>query len=104
MSNADQSAVLVNSAQLNDIFVESNEIKEVSPQELGISPNPTIDGWLNINTSYQILQIDIYNLNGQLIKSIEQVENQVQLPEENGVYLLKVQLKDSTQTTKIIRM
>ena len=92
---ADQSAVLVSSAVINDLFVESTATTEVKPQELGLSPNPSLDGVIHIDGGTAIQNIRIFNMQGQLLKTITQPSGQFELPKGQGMYLIEVQLESS---------
>ena len=102
--DADRSAVFINSAQLEDIFVESIAVKELTAQQIGLNPNPTFDGVLHFNDAENIQAIRIYNLNGQLVKTINQPGNSFNLPEVSGLYLIEVQLKNKIVSVKVLRM
>ncbi len=101
---ADQSAVLINSAQINDLFVESTVVTEVSPQQLGVSPNPTLDGWIYLDGTTDIQRLRIYNLNGQLIKEIKNPANSFELPQMKGMYLIELETMDEVLAVKLLRL
>ena len=60
-----------------------------------IYPNPITD-WLNIEIAENINELNIYNVNGQLIQSIQQLQgNRVNVSQlENGVYFLEVKTEN----------
>jgi len=101
---ADQSAVLINSAQINDLFIESTSVTEVSPQQLGLSPNPTADGWIHLDGTKDIQNLRIYNLSGQLMKVIEKPGNRFELPQHSGIYLIEMETANEVFAVKLLRL
>jgi len=68
-----------------------------------VYPNPTT-GLLNIATEERdIKNIKFYNLTGQLILSIQN-KNTIDIHQlEKGIYLMKLQLRNTTKTIKVIK-
>lgn len=60
-----------------------------------IYPNPPTD-WLNIEVEGNIDELNIYNVNGQLIQSIQQLQtNRVNVSQlSSGVYFIEIKTKD----------
>lgn len=73
-------------------------IEEEKIEALNIFPNPTIDGTIYLNDE-KVKQIEVYSLHGQLV-NISRSKNQLTLPNESGVYLLRITLKSGLSFTK----
>lgn len=105
---ADQSAVLVNTAQLDDVFIESIAIKELTAKQIGLSPNPTFDGVLQLESTLDVQTIRIYNLQGQLMKTINNPGSSFELPEAKGLYFIEMKMvsgeRQALYSVKILRM
>lgn len=70
-----------------------------------MSPNPT-DGIVNISGVDNLERIDIYNLNGQLIKSFSEKDNMQQIDVtqlQSGVYLVNVQSKSGGKILELVK-
>jgi hypothetical protein len=106
--NADQSPVLVNAAQLDDIFINPIAVSEVNPLEIGLSPNPSYDGIVQLDVPDNVQTIRIYNINGQLVKTITTPNSKFKLPDNKGLYFIEVILnrenRQEIYSTKIMRM
>jgi len=78
----------------------------INEQLVTISPNPT-DGEINFTLADNILNAHVTVLNplGQLIttKTISIEDKSISLPEQKGVYLVKVNVNGTVYTHKIIR-
>lgn len=88
--------------QFNPVSVsEINEFKE-----LNVYPNPVtnfIEYNLSANTTSQNIKLEIFNLEGQLIKSFEQKANKDKIDLENlksGTYTLKISEKNQVLATR----
>jgi hypothetical protein len=60
-----------------------------------IFPNPA-SNWLNVDIEGAIVELNIYNVNGQLVQSIQQLQgNRINVSQlENGVYFLEIRTQD----------
>ncbi|MDC8003604.1 M14 family zinc carboxypeptidase [Aureisphaera galaxeae] len=79
---------------------------EFATSAFGIYPNP-VEDVLSITTSVQNYSIEIYNLQGQLIRSELNNSGSKEMDYSNlasGVYLLKLFNQETTQTFKIVRL
>ncbi len=99
---------LVDSLWLNVIVLEDSTVQftpvSVSDinefKELSIYPNPVtsfIEYNLSANTKSQNIKLEIFNLEGQLIKNFEQKSSKDKLDVENlksGIYILQISEKD----------
>ena len=73
--------------------------------DVSIAPNPT-DGIVNIKSTNNINKIDVYNVNGQLIKTVQNDHgrNQFDISAlEAGVYFANVQSELGNKTIKLIK-
>jgi len=71
-----------------------------------ISPNPTSNGWVQVNASKDIIQsIRIYTLDGKLVDTLRPTASraQVRLPLITGTYLLDVQTSRGRKVERVIR-
>jgi hypothetical protein len=81
-----------------DTSVEDNE----SISDLSVYPNPT-NNVIKVATNNVIKKLELYNSNGQLLKSINN-SNEIDLNEFTvGVYWLKVIMDNSSETKKIVK-
>lgn len=103
---ADKSAVLIDVANINDLLIESTAVQEVSPITLGLSPNPSSDGWVYLSSPDEIQQIKIFNIQGQLLKTINSPASRFELPENQGIYIIEVKTRSEaiTKTVKMLRL
>ncbi len=80
-----------------------NESKRIKNR---IYPNPIVDGVFRINTSDDVIKIEVYNILGNLIRSITPINQEtvrVDMGEEsNGMYMVKISTKSITETSKIM--
>lgn len=90
-------------AQNYKVEVETAGNSEVHSLGLEVFPNPPT-GMIKINSAKQIQKIEILNLAGSLLKTVNQ-SNQVDLGNlPKGVYIMKVtSLDDISKTTKVVR-
>ncbi len=104
---ADQSPVLVASANLNDLFVESTSTFDLESQKATLFyPNPTFNGNISfiIHFNQQIEIINIYNQYGDLVKSIFGATSTIQLPKEKGIYFVEIITEKGRIIEKVIRL
>ena len=82
----------------NDFYVNDNKVK--------VYPNPTHD-FLFIDTiEKQIQKIEIFDLQGRLIKTINENKNKYQIDISNlqsATYLVKLSTQTETQTVKFVK-
>ncbi len=79
---------------------------ETSQSAFGIYPNP-VEDVLNITTAEQNYTVEIFNLQGQLVRSELNNSGTKTIDYSNlssGVYLLKLSSGDTVQTFKIVRL
>tara|TARA_B110000879_G_scaffold201913_1_gene277609 strand:- start:3223 stop:4344 length:1122 start_codon:yes stop_codon:yes gene_type:complete len=77
-------------------------ISELSNSDINVFPNPTI-GIINFSTSVNIINIEIYNLNGKMItkSKLKSKADLTDLP--NGMYIVKVITENKEYYKKIIK-
>ena len=78
---------------------------EFEISKLKVYPNPTID-ILNISYTEPISRVEVFNMIGQRVFSVESNSNEVQMNMTryaSGTYLIKVSIDDITKTVKIIK-
>jgi hypothetical protein len=66
-----------------------NESLKPKAKSLKIYPNPT-SGLINIESEENLNRIEIYNLQGQKVMEVGPAESQFELPQESGLYLVRV--------------
>ncbi|MFT5802508.1 MAG: hypothetical protein ACI956_002327, partial [Nonlabens sp.] len=105
-NEADQSTVLVGTATLDSVFLDTRvATKEINkiPNGIKLSPNPTRDGWVQISLpeGHKMIGIEVYNLNGQLMSNHSRLD--FELPEQQGVYIVRLKTDSGEFVEKIIR-
>jgi hypothetical protein len=97
--NADKSPFLVAEAIIDSVTVG---ITEVSPIQVHVFPNPS-DGrvYIQFDGNKNNISIDVYSINGQLVKRYMDVDY-IDLPEEKGVYILRISDGKNPYTIKRI--
>ena len=94
----------------NNIWVDniniSNQpagIEENEDNSIAIFPNPAKDV-LNITSEKAINQIDVYDVNGKLVKSYTNVNNTINVKDlATGVYMLNITTEDGQVSKKIVK-
>jgi len=85
----------------DDIFVST---KEIPTQSVLVYPNPT-SGLINIENTLNY-SIDVYNVNGQIVRTYKNINNDRQTidlsNEQKGVYIIKLYNDQEVRTAKII--
>ncbi|MBR9831690.1 T9SS type A sorting domain-containing protein [bacterium] len=80
------------------------ELKET--KEYKLVPNPT-NGAIAITDDYQeIKSVEVYSINGQLIFSNEltqSLSHQINLPDQNGIYILLIHAKDGQSAQRVVK-
>ncbi|MEM6720428.1 MAG: T9SS type A sorting domain-containing protein [Bacteroidota bacterium] len=81
------------------LSIADNEIENVT-----IYPNPTTD-FVNISsTATPIEKVEVYNLNGQLVKVKTQQLERINMTDlQVGMYILKLYSNDASKTVKLLR-
>ncbi len=91
-----------------DIVVKSGEEKKETIEHLDIYPNPSSDRVAISSDNGAILKsINIYSVDGKLMKTINQIDSNEALIEvndlEDGLYIIKAFGESNTYTTKLIK-
>jgi hypothetical protein len=98
------------SAYGNNVFIDNVNITDgplaietVDDSSLAIFPNPVKDV-LTINYDNAISQIDVYDINGKLVKTFTTVNGTINLSDlSNGVYMLNIQTEEGLVIRKIVK-
>ena len=81
----------------------STRIQQLTDENIILYPNPT-SGRLNITGLNDPADANIYSINGQLIKSIQQINNSIDISElTTGIYILKMKSDDKTLVRKVVK-
>ncbi len=102
---ADRSAVVIASQNLKDIYVKGVSTKDLPADlDLVLVPNPSMDGWVNLQSqaATEVEFIQVYNALGQWMQSSRALS--FQLPEQKGLYLVKVYTKAGWKTFQAVRL
>jgi hypothetical protein len=76
-----------------------NEGLKRKDEGLKVYPNPT-NGWVNLKTTAPLNSIEVYNLQGQKVQSINPSKRSWQLPQESGLYLIRMVTEDGEVVNK----
>ena len=76
-----------------------NEGLKLKDEGLKIYPNPT-SGLLKIESEKPLSRIGVYNLQGQKVMEVGPAESQFELPQESGLYLVRVTTQDGEVVNK----
>ncbi len=102
---ADQSTVVVAKDSIHNILVNSVAIEDIENGHFKMYPNPTSNGEVIFNAGEtEILGVSVYSLNGQLINKFKKGTINIQLPDQPGIYLVKVLTNNGLFTEKISRL
>lgn len=52
-------------------------------------PNPSLDGWIGVETGLDIRTVTAFDSKGALVRKSELTSNKLQLPEQAGLYILE---------------
>lgn len=78
-------------------------IQQINVINMSISPNP-VKNVLNINTEEKINKLSVYNINGSLIQTFENANNNIDVSHlTKGMYILVVQSEKGISQTKFIK-
>ena len=83
--------------------IPSTGIKTYNSSSIRLYPNPATE-LLNISSENEILNIGIYNVEGQLVKYVSDHFNSIGISDlSNGIYFVKVYTENGTETLKFIK-
>ncbi len=83
---------------LNDVRSEALE-----EQDLNVYPNPT-NGLINLETSLALDRIEVFDMQGKLLQSLVGGTTQFELPEQRGLYFIRVYEQDGNfEIIKILK-
>ena len=81
-------------------------IEEVVPSTFKVYPNPTSDAWTIEDPSKLIQQVELFNMNGQLIKVYNVNHSLLVIPSielNSGVYIAKITSNSEVSITKLYK-
>lgn len=86
-----------------NIFNGPLAIETVEASDLAIFPNPVKDV-LNINYDKAISQIDVYDVNGKLVKTFTTVGSTINVSDlSDGIYMLNIQTEEGLVIRRIVK-
>ncbi|MPS71622.1 MAG: T9SS type A sorting domain-containing protein [Chryseobacterium sp.] len=91
--------------RLDNISFTKNNLAVIDINKTNIKtyPNPVVD-FLNIKTDDAIKSVEIYALDGKLIKKIEGNNNKIDFRNyQKGTYLVKIETNESVTSQKVIK-
>lgn len=94
----------------NNVFIDNVNISDgplaietIEASELAIFPNPVKDV-MNINYDKAISQIDVYDVNGKLVKTFTTVGSTINVSDlSDGIYMLNIQTEEGLVIRKIVK-
>ena len=95
----------------NNIWLDNVKIRDVNPteiesienEELSVYPVPANDH-LYINYSKTISQVEVYNVEGQLVKALENVGNSINISDlSSGIYMFNFTTEDGVVVRKVVK-
>ncbi len=101
------SMIMIDRISLSSYATE-NASNDVEACNLRIYPNPLVDNKLAIKSEHNVETVELYNLRGQLVKrkdyyaNSKEVTFDVDLKVAEGVYIIKVSGKGSSEVTKVL--
>ena len=104
----DDKTFYIKDVQIGDDVCNDRVLSPISKKEtlsslaLSVYPNPT-SGVVTLNTSIQnSFTLNVYNTNGQLVKSQKAINGDQVSGLENGLYIFEVATENSIGTTKVL--
>jgi len=88
-----------NGVELWKLTAPNMSVEEVTTPEFSLYPNPVKD-ILQIKTNQEVTSISLYLLNGQKLQTWKNQDNIDLSTYAKGIYLVKIQTPESTQTKK----
>jgi hypothetical protein len=105
-NEADQSAVLVGTATLDSVFMDFqvSSSEAAFAEQWQLSPNPTHDGRVQISIpgKHQLRAVEVYQLDGKKVGTYNRLT--IQLPSQQGVYIVRVMTDRGEWTGKVVRL
>lgn len=101
-ANVDSGTLEIDRVVVNNSNTPLSQESLLLNQEISLYPNPVVNK-LNIDSNFEIQKVEIYNLNGQLVKTFENIENGDISELNSGVYLVKIHSPENSITKKIIK-
>ena len=85
---------------VGEVWNQALSIRDNEVSDIRVYPNPT-NGRLYIDGS-GLLKLEVYAMDGRLLKRFEKVNNNVDLEMTSGLYLLRIQQDEKIITKKVI--
>lgn len=101
---ADREPVLIKQQLLADLFIPAvNGINDPDTDSFVLYPNPAEDGkvFFDIPGNVEVIQVEIYNVNGQLVTTLEGDRRQIQM-NQKGVFVVKVETDHGVVSRRIV--
>jgi hypothetical protein len=84
-------------------LITSLDDESIRSQEFTISPNPT-NGYVKLEFQEFLKSIEVYNLQGQKVQEVNSKERSWELPEQSGLYLIRLQDEEGrVYTEKVVK-
>ncbi len=109
-SNSDENTIIIHDQTIANIYLQefekrwgelsSTSVQLITEEELEIYPNPS-EGEVNILTDLEIERINIYSIEGKLIKTFETTKFNL---ETSGVYFIKIISTDGKKSIRKVIM
>ena len=105
-NNSDENTIIIHDQTIANIYLQefekrwgelsSTSVQLIIEEELEIYPNPS-EGKVNILTDLEIERINIYSIEGKLIKTFEATKFNL---ETSGIYFVKITFSDGNYTIR----
>jgi hypothetical protein len=89
------------------LYIQSNSSGYLENQlaEIGVYPNPVIDGFNISGITHTVVSMAVYSSNGQLLEETEvELGSFVQFHYQPGVYFVRFSMGDQSHTTKLVKL
>jgi hypothetical protein len=86
---------------VGDVWSQSLSVGHNEVENLSVYPNPT-DGRLYITELNSNIEVEVYSVEGKLLKRFTSVENYIDLDLASGLYILKLNSENQSTIKKVI--
>jgi hypothetical protein len=85
-------------------YCQTVHTNDAEKPDVVISPNPTY-GYLNIKNLEQVVSVTIFNLSGQVVKTMNDIDNEINIEDlPQGIYILDIRNKEISERHKIVKV
>ena len=85
-------------------YCQTVHTNDAEKPDVVISPNPTY-GYLNIKNLEQAVSVTIFNLSGQVLKTMNEIFNEINIEElPKGMYILDIRNNEISERHKIVKV